>query len=280
MNIIAGIVLYNPDIQRLKENIDAILAQVNEIVLVDNASNNKSEILDLLGRYDNCIMIENSDNMGIAFALNRIFEYANEKKCEWFLTLDQDTVCYDKLIQNYIQVIEKIDITKVGMLTCIADDRNYVLENSFSADDDYKEVTYCITSGALVNTKAAKECDGWKEVLFIDNVDGEFCIHLKKLGYKVISLNYHGILHEVGHGQNVRFLWKKDVVYNHPAIRHYYVARNKIYVARMYPDFFNLKEELKKEKRHIRKVWMYEKDKKNKVAAIKKGVKDGLELPL
>ena len=38
MMIIAGIVLYNPDICRLKENISAIRPQVDKIVLIENGS--------------------------------------------------------------------------------------------------------------------------------------------------------------------------------------------------------------------------------------------------
>ena len=42
--IFAGIVLFNPEINRLKENITHILGQVNQLILVDNGSNNKEEI--------------------------------------------------------------------------------------------------------------------------------------------------------------------------------------------------------------------------------------------
>ena len=38
MMIIAGIVLYNPDISRLKENISAIRPQVDKVVLIENGS--------------------------------------------------------------------------------------------------------------------------------------------------------------------------------------------------------------------------------------------------
>ena len=42
--VIAGIVLYNPELQRLEENICALLKQVDEIVLMDNHSVNEDEI--------------------------------------------------------------------------------------------------------------------------------------------------------------------------------------------------------------------------------------------
>lgn len=42
--IFAGIVLFNPEISRLKENITHILGQVDRLILVDNGSSNKEEI--------------------------------------------------------------------------------------------------------------------------------------------------------------------------------------------------------------------------------------------
>ena len=36
----AGIVLFNPDLERLNENISAVITQVDNVLLVDNNSNN------------------------------------------------------------------------------------------------------------------------------------------------------------------------------------------------------------------------------------------------
>ena len=44
--IFAGIVLYNPDIERLKENVEHISGQVSKVVFVNNGSNNTQEIED------------------------------------------------------------------------------------------------------------------------------------------------------------------------------------------------------------------------------------------
>ena len=48
--VIAGIVTYNPDINRLCKNLDAIKNQVSCIVIVDNASINIEEIKNLIAR--------------------------------------------------------------------------------------------------------------------------------------------------------------------------------------------------------------------------------------
>lgn len=67
MKYIAGIVLYNPDLGRLKENIESICKQVDKVILIDNGSDNIREIEDLIKEYLNCILLKNGENMGIAY---------------------------------------------------------------------------------------------------------------------------------------------------------------------------------------------------------------------
>ena len=59
MKYIAGIVLYNPDLGRLKENIESICKQVDKVILIDNGSDNIREIEDLIKEYLNCILLNN-----------------------------------------------------------------------------------------------------------------------------------------------------------------------------------------------------------------------------
>ena len=48
MKVCAGIVLFQPDIERLKENINAIINYVEHIYMVDNGSENIEEIRECL----------------------------------------------------------------------------------------------------------------------------------------------------------------------------------------------------------------------------------------
>ena len=69
--IAAGIVLYNPDIDRLKKNLEAIAPQVEKVFLVDNHSDHIENIKKLLEQFPVCELIENEKNAGIATALNQ-----------------------------------------------------------------------------------------------------------------------------------------------------------------------------------------------------------------
>ena len=117
----AGIVTFNPDIGRLKENIDAILPQVSELVIVDNGSANVDEVCDMIESYGSIYMVWNEENQGIAKALNQIVEFADSHKWQWVLTLDQDSVVMAGLIDNYRKYM---DFDKTAMITCLFLDRN------------------------------------------------------------------------------------------------------------------------------------------------------------
>ncbi|MCA1386833.1 glycosyltransferase, partial [Bradyrhizobium sp. BRP05] len=82
MNICAGIVLFNPEIERLNENIEHIRKQVPMVILVDNGSSNLEDVKSLIYDLPNIILLENGKNLGIAQALNRILRKAQKEHYE------------------------------------------------------------------------------------------------------------------------------------------------------------------------------------------------------
>lgn len=156
-NIAAGIVLYNPDLSRLKENINAILPQVDFIILIDNDSTNIGKVEAEYRKLNNIYLIKNEKNMGIAKALNKIVRFCEHKNCEWVLTLDQDSVSPDNLIENYEKYIF---FEKVGIITLKIIDRNYLEENSSinkKSEPKYEYVKKCITSASFINIQLCKK---------------------------------------------------------------------------------------------------------------------------
>lgn len=234
MKTCAGIVLYNPDIKRLKENMDSIIGQVDYIVLADNGSRNIHDINNLISNYSDrkIFLIQNKKNEGIAKALNQILTYAKENDIEWFLTLDQDTISNDGLVQCYLNHISD----SIGQLSCNIIDRNIGVLDEVK---DYKgkdttEIDFCITSGCFNNTRALLKVGGYREGLFIDGVDLDISCNLRNHGYKIVNVNFNGILHELGAGQKRTIMGVKFVIAHHVPWRNYYARRNIIFVARKY----------------------------------------------
>lgn len=235
MRCCAGIVLFNPEIERLKENISKIINQVDKVLLVDNGSKNIREIENLIRNQDRLELIKYTSNRGIAFALNEIKRFAELNNYKWFLTLDQDSVSEDNLIKQYEEFINKHEVSKVGCITCNIIDRNFSTSNKIV---DFQYINYCITSGSFMNTSIIKEIGGFDESMFIDKVDTDICWNLIKHGYMIVRIEYVGLLHEIGHAKQISLGYRKWELYNHSAFRRYYMCRNSSYLLKKYSDLY------------------------------------------
>ena len=98
--LVAGIVTYNPDINRLAENLESIASQVDRIIVVDNGSTEWDSIAATVEHYS-ALSVRNATNLGIASALNQMATKALELGSKWLLTLDQDSVCSEGLVADY-----------------------------------------------------------------------------------------------------------------------------------------------------------------------------------
>ena len=53
MTRIAGIVTYNPELLRLKENIEHVICQVDMLLIYDNGSKNSNDIESIINDFPN-----------------------------------------------------------------------------------------------------------------------------------------------------------------------------------------------------------------------------------
>ena len=272
--IIASIVTYNPDIKRLKENINAISDQVDRVVLVDNGSNNKNEIEELLNELQvGCFCIYNNTNGGIAKALNQAFLWAEKENYDWVLTLDQDTVCAENLVYGLIKHVNR---EKIAIIAPKYIDRNY--EDVTDNDHGWEFVERCITSASLTNVKAWRDVDGFYEELFIDYVDYDFCAKLRRKGYKIIRDSDVAILHEIGHSKKICIGKHSYVLYNHSPIRDYYIVRNRLYYCSEYGDVWDVESEKKAMILRCFMIAFFEKNRIRKIKAMLSGWRDSAKL--
>lgn len=276
MRICAGIVLFNPEIERLAENIKHIRKQVPRLILVDNGSHNLEAVKNLICDLPNMILLENGKNLGVAQALNRILKQAQKESYEWVLTLDQDSVADDHLVETYEKFLVEQASNDIGCLTCNIVDRNFDLEKKKSG---FEEIDYCITSGSLMNIEKALNVGGFDEVMFIDKVDCDICINLRKHGYRIIRRSYNGLLHEIGHAKQINLGFRKWELYNHSSFRRYYMCRNASYLLRKYHDGYVLKMFLK-EIFQFFLVLLVEDNKREKARESMKGFIDGFKVEI
>lgn len=278
MKYICGIVLYNPELKRLRLNINNICRQVDKIVFVDNGSENLSEIKELILQYKNVELISNDINQGVACALNQIFDYAMGEGYEWVLTLDQDSWADSSLIAKYNFVLEK-DSLNIGILSPNIIDIN-VNKNlvELYLSEGGQEIDKCITSGSLTRIECWNQVGRFDELLFIDEVDFDFCERIAKTNYKILKVNNTYINHEIGNASIVKILWLEIKVLNHNAFRKYYIARNIMIMSYKY---YSIKRYILAHLKVLKQfllVLFFEKKKCAKLHSILRGYSDGKKL--
>lgn len=272
--VYAGIVTYNPEISLLEKNIKSIKEQIESVLIVDNASNNVTEIKALADTYG--IQIEENDrNLGIAAALNQLMKYGSDRDYQWMISLDQDSVCppnYWGKIKEFRNVLPK-----VGIVGPVIRDREIGIVGH-NPKGKFGVVNTCITSGACILLKAWEEVGGYDEKMFIDSVDFEFCYRVRKAGYSVIQTQDVVLEHSLGNSRIVKIGFVKYRVTERSAFRYYYIAQNEIYYPKKHKLYFHFIRGNIRNIKHILNIMLFEDSKKEKIDAVLRGWKSGYNL--
>lgn len=272
MKIPVGIITYNPDSSRFKENFMSIINNkyVSEVIIVDNCSSNIHDIESITQAYKNTSIIHNLRNEGIAKALNQICKHSIEKGYKWVVTLDQDSIISNNLLEIYSTHTED---TNNGIICCRIEEIHYgTMYKSKTHGEDY--ISQCITSGNMINLKALEDIGFFDESLFIDGVDFDICIRMSKFGYRILRLNEAYISHEIGHSRKVSLFGKTAMVLNHSETRLYYIARNYIYIGL---EYHCLQKWLGEVLKRILLVLLYENGKFKKISYMFRGIYHGIK---
>lgn len=270
---IAGIVTFNPDINRLKQNIESIIYQVKAVVIVDNNSSNIQDIESL--NYSNLIIIRNDSNKGIAFALNQMLEWADKKKYGWVITLDQDSVCP----ADYISTAQRYMKNQIGQIVPILFESNSKTYQYLGDKPNGKTVQYVsksITSASITSVEVWKEIGGFDNDLFIDYVDYDYAIRLRLAGYKILRLNNVFLDHQIGNSVIRKIGFISVRVANHSSFRKYYICRNIIVFIRRYRRLSSPLAEVLRLIKVLLFTSIFETEKREKLSSIFNGIKDGL----
>lgn len=222
----AVLVTYNPDIPLLIKNLTALNRQFENILLVDNSSQNIDQIEKITNKVNPHITIKKlSENMGIASAFNEGYKAAKTKRFQWLLTMDQDSVLPDNFSEEYEKIIQKYD--NIGLIAW--NQRPHKLGSGDEIEKDW----YIISSGCLNNMSAMIKCGGFDEKLFIDHVDTDLNIRIRNLGYRTITTNKVKLIHEIGKATDKRTM-RGSVYHEHSPVRVYYIVRNGVVLFRRY----------------------------------------------
>ncbi|MEH7095085.1 glycosyltransferase family 2 protein [Neobacillus vireti] len=235
--VCAVMVCFYPDIEELSSNINAIVGQVEKLIIVDNSE--KPVNHDFLNNSDHASKIEwvsLKENLGIGAAHNVGIKMALEQNFDGILLLDQDSNPPENLVKELSSGIQFLNDQGIKV-ACLGPDifnkntnETYkpLVNKGVELSQDFVEKDVLISSGKLISAEAVKQIGMMDEALFIDLVDFEWCWRARKYGFRVFSSKRARMGHMVGQ-KNIKILNSYNLLIPAP-IRHYYQFRNTIFL--------------------------------------------------
>jgi rhamnosyltransferase len=283
-NICAVIVSFHPSDQLL-ENISLLLPQVQGLVVVDNGSRDEeiSSLRAASGKQP-FAFLEAGRNLGIGAALNIGVRWAIENGFSWVVLFDQDSTVTEGLVAALWDACQSHPATTKVALACPM----YVNRSTgiaLSAGPTLKDggVMVAMTSGSLLPLWTFQQCGFFNEDLFIDQVDFEYCLRLRKCGFIAIQSKKAALLHTPGTPRPLFLFGIRLVTPSyHNAKRRYYMTRNTIWVIQQYRKEFPswCRDNAIALLRDTVKTILVEGDRWNKAKYIWIGLKHGLKKKL
>lgn len=227
--IAAVVVLYRPG-SDLLDGIRSYLDQVDIVYAVDNTEQPDNSTGEQLALLERVVYLPNHDNLGIARGLNIGARHALEAGYRLLLTMDQDSQAAPDMVARLYECLEKTGADRIGIVAPF----HLTGAGRIPPDVDYSDVMTPMTSGCLLNLAAYRQVGPFDDGLFIDFVDNEFCLRLRKQGWRVLRANRATLAHNVG---DIR-KYGPFIATNHGPLRRYYKTRNRFVVFNRYVTSF------------------------------------------
>ena len=239
-NIVAVVVCYHPEPIKLLALSQALYEEQVPVVWINNGP---SGSLNVIKTHAVTETLELGQNMGVAAALNRGFEWAIQNDFDAVATFDQDSCPDHQMVSQlraaWTQAIQSSsNLGAIGPATVDQLSGQVMftyapynwLRNRF-LPKEYKAyvVDHLITSGCITPCHVWQDVGPMNEGLFIDWVDNEWCARARRKNYELLMVGGVKMNHSIGES-SMPLLWRR--FHLHQPLRHYYLMRNALLIAR------------------------------------------------
>lgn len=245
--VVAVVVSYHPDRERLAEMLRTTAAQVDRIVLVDNGSG--SPLRELAAAFPSVMLVQLHANVGVGQAQNEGIERARALGAAYVLLMDQDSVPAPDMVLQLRRALERSSaegrpVGAVGPLRVDANGRAAVpgftrFEGLVSrpvmpaGDAPTVPCDMIIASGTFAPVEVFSQCGAMNAGLFVDKVDTEWCLRVRARGYEIHGVPAAHLMHRLGERTMRMRMGRTGHVSVHQPFRYYYMVRNSLLVRRM-----------------------------------------------
>lgn len=225
----AGVVLYHPEPKAFRL-IDTLAGQFDRVFVVENEST------EYRSANPQIEVDHNAVNRGLAGAVNQLCDTARQAGFEWLVLFDQDSRVPHDFRLAFGECFGALE--KPPALLA-ANYRTELLGETFPGyrpigDGKIGDVIVALNSGSMINLAVHRELGGHDESLFVDHVDHEYCLRLRRHGYRLYGTREPLFRHEVGNVACTRRFGRVWQSSGHPAARRRDWARNLVRLAKRY----------------------------------------------
>lgn len=240
-------VSFNPDFERFCQQTDAIPEDAR-LIVVDNASapEVRDRLKDFLAPRPNSTLVLNSENLGLAAAINRGADHVRENfsTTRYLLLMDQDSIPAPGAIQSLLDAYHELEAShpSLGCVGPLLIDASTGLSHGFHQirgwrwtrsypSPEEKSPIPCANlngSGTLVSRELFEKLGGLDESFFIDHIDTDWAFRVLASGHELLGIPWAKFDHAMGE-KSLRFwlfgwkLWPQR-----SPLRHYYLFRNAV----------------------------------------------------
>jgi GT2 family glycosyltransferase len=278
----------------LSTQLDALRRQshpVDEVIVVDNASSDGTLPM-LRARYPDVTILNLSTNAGVGGGYAEGLSYAAiHKKYDWIWLLDQDSVPRCDALERLLQSLDMVDSNRenIGILASlpILPETKTVYPGSVWLNGSHRKapdpglspisfVDAVISSGSLVRREAIEKAGLPRADFFMDFVDLEHCLRLRRHGYKIAVVRDSVLDHAIGSPRHISLPLGTRAWRDHVPWREYYKARNEVFtIWNYYPGWRSRLSVVRRLSKHAIGVLLFGKAKRECLRMMYLGVEDG-----
>ena len=238
MTIAGTVILYNPE-EVVLSNLLSYYPRLSHLYIYDNSAVASSQIKDWASSHPNVSYFLSGENEGISIRLNQAAEQAKKAGYEWLLTMDQDSYFEQAELENYLHLLA--NASNKDKMAMYGIEYEHKPTEAVVPENEGATIDYVITSGSMLNLHLFDKVGGFDEALFIDEVDLEYCYRAISKGYEIRKFKTVFLQHSLGKVAPFRSLKSLKVTPRtlHSPLRVYYMIRNYLYVAKLYPNQFH-----------------------------------------
>jgi rhamnosyltransferase len=181
-------------------------------------------------------LIENGHNQGIGAGLNIGVRWACDQGFTWVALFDQDSTCNASFIHDlWITSQSHPRKDSVAITAPLYLDRSTGKVAKRGAATEDGGIMVAMTSGSLMPSWVFERYGYFNEELFIDQVDFEYCLRVRRAKLLVLQSERARLLHSPGvPAWSTIFGVRVFKTSNHSAKRRYYMTRNSVWLMRKF----------------------------------------------